>query len=338
MIVPLVDLSIRPDLEVVRMADALSDVLRSIRLKGGVFLDARFTAPWAVNSHVTAEDCKPMLAKPAQMIAYHFLVEGRMLVSVDGEPAVQADSGEVVLLPRNDTHTLASEHGIAPVNGRHLVQPTLDGGLARVNYGGGGEPVRLVCGFLGCEDIHNPLIASLPRLLTINVHEATSRAFIETSMRFAVAELIEGRLAESTVLSRLSELLLVEAVRRYADRFGEQQTGWLKGLKDPNIGRALALLHQNIAASWTAEALAKEVAMSRSAFADRFTTLVGVPPIRYLITWRMETAKIQLNETAKSIAQVAYTIGYDSEEAFSRAFKREVGVSPAAWRDQQRLS
>jgi len=319
------------------MADALSDVLRSIRLKGGVFLDARFTAPWAVNSRVTAEDCKPILAKPAQMIAYHFLIEGRMLVSVDGEPAVEAGSGEVVLLPRNDTHTLASEHGIAPVEGHHLIQPAPDGGLARVNYGGGGEPVRIVCGFLGCEDIYNPLIASLPRLLTIDMHEATSRAFIETSMRFAVAELIEGRLAESTVLSRLSELLLIEAVRRYAGRSGEQRKGWLKGLKDPNIGRALALLHQNIAESWTAGALAKEVGMSRSAFASRFTTLVGVPPIRYLTAWRMETAKIQLGETTKSIAQIAYTIGYESEEAFSRAFKREVGVSPAAWREQQKL-
>jgi AraC-like DNA-binding protein len=318
-----------------RMADALSDVLRSLRLKGGVFLEARFTAPWAVNSRVTAEDCQPILANPAQMIAYHFLIEGRMLASTEGEAAVEVGSGEVVLLPRNDTHTLASGRGVTPVDGRRLVQPAPDGGLARINYGGGGEPVRIVCGFLGCEDIYNPLIASLPRLLTINVHEATSRAFIETSMRFAVAELVEGRLAGSTVLSRLSELLLVEAVRRYADRFGEQQKGWLRGLKDPNIGRALALLHQNIAASWTAEALAKEVAMSRSAFADRFTTLVGVPPIRYLTAWRMETAKIQLGETAKSVAQVAYTIGYESEEAFSRAFKREVGVSPAAWRERQ---
>jgi AraC-like DNA-binding protein len=258
-----------------------------------------------------------------------------MFVSVDGEPAVEVGSGEVVLLPRNDIHTLASERDIAPVDGHHLVQPARDGGLARVNYGGGGEPVRIVCGFLGSEDVHNPLMASLPRLLTINVHEATSRAFIETSMRFAVAELVEGRLAESAVLSRLSEILLVEAVRRYADRFGELRKGWLGGLKDPNIGRALALLHQNIAASWTVEALAKEVAMSRSAFADRFTTLVGVPPIHYLTAWRMETAKIQLSETAKSIAQVAYTVGYESEEAFSRAFKREVGVSPAAWREQR---
>ncbi len=317
------------------MTDALSDVLRSVRLKGGVFLDARFTAPWAVSSYVAAEDCKPILAKPAQMIAYHFLIEGRMLASVEGEPAIEVRSGEVLLLPRNDTHILASEHGLAPVDGHHLVQPAPAGGLARIVYGGGGEPARMVCGFLGCEDGYNPLIASLPRLLTVNVHEATSRDFIETSLRFAVAELVEGRRAASSILTRLSELLLVEAVRRYVDRFGEELKGWLKGLKDPNIGRALALIHQNIAASWTAEALAKEVAMSRSAFVERFTALVGVPPIRYLTALRMETAKTQLRETAMSVAQVAYSIGYESEEAFSRAFKREVGMSPRPWRRQQ---
>lgn len=142
-------------------------------------------------------------------------------------------------------------------------------------------------------------------------YEATSRDLIETSLKFAVGELVEGRLAASGVLSRLSELLLVEAVRRYAERLGDQQTGWLKGFRDPNVGRALALIHQDIAAPWTAATLAKEVALSRSAFMDRFTTLVGVPPIRYLTSWRIETAKIQLRETTKSVAQVAYTVGYE---------------------------
>jgi AraC-like DNA-binding protein len=334
MIAPLVDLTIRPDLEVTLMADALSDVLRSVRLRGGVFLDARFTAPWAVNSYVTAEDCMPTLASPCQMIAYHFVIEGRMLVSVEGEPAMEVHGGEVVLLPRNDTHLLTSELGFPPVDGHRLVQPAPEGGLARVNHGGGGEPVRMVCGFLGSDDIYNPLIASLPRLLTIGMQEATSRDLIETSLKFAVGELMRGQLAATGVLSRLSELLLVEAVRRYADGLGGKRTGWLKGLRDPSVGRALTLIHRNIAAPWTAETLSKEVALSRSAFMDRFTTLVGIPPIRYLTSWRMETAKIQLRETRKSVAQVAYTVGYESEEAFSRAFKREVGMSPAPWREQ----
>jgi AraC-like DNA-binding protein len=314
------------------MIDALSNVLGTVRLRGGVFLDARFTAPWAVNSFLTAVDCAPILSRPGQLIGYHFVTEGRMLVSVEGEDPIEVRAGEVVLVPRNDVHILQSEPGQQPIDGHGLVAPSPNGGLARVNYGGGGEATRIVCGFLGCEDARNPLIATLPRLMTIDVHEATSRDLIEASLRFAVGELVEGRLAASSVLSRLSELLLVEAVRRYADGLDEHQTGWLKGLRDPSIGRALALIHQDVAKCWTAEDLAREVALSRSSFAERFHSLVGVPPMKYITTWRMEMAKNQLRETAKSVAQIAYTVGYDSEEAFSRAFKREVGTSPAAWR------
>jgi AraC-like DNA-binding protein len=315
------------------MTDVLSDVLRSIRLKGGVYLDARFTAPWAVNSFVKPESCLPFMAKPEQLVGYHFLIEGKALISVAGEPPVEVHAGEIVLIPRNDLHTLASGPGLKAVDGHNLIQHGADGGLVRVSHGGGGPVARMLCGFLGREDRnYNPLITSLPRLLKIDVRKATSRSLIESSMQFAVGELVEGREAASTVLSRLSELLLVEAVRHYADSIGNHRSGWLRGLRDAQVGRALALIHQNIAQDWTAETLAKEVAMSRSAFTDRFTTLVGVPPIRYLTSWRMESAKTQLRESAKSIAQIAYTVGYQSEEAFSRAFKKVVGVPPSAWR------
>lgn len=320
------------------MTDVLSDLLRSIRLRGGVFLDARFTAPWAVNAKLTENQCKPLLSWPSQVIAYHLVIEGRMLLCVAGEPATEVRAGEIVLLPRNDAHVLGSGVGIRPVNGDQLVVPSPEGGLARIDHGGGGEPVRIICGFLGCEDSYNPLIAALPRVLTVDMREATSKEFVETSLKFAASEVVQGRLAESNIISRLSELLLVEAVRRYADRSGGRQSGWLKGLGDPNIGRALALIHQDIAAQWTAESLAKAVAMSRSSFIERFTALVGKPPIRYLTCWRMETAKLQLRETPKSIGQIAHGVGYESDEAFSRAFKREMGASPANWREVQSRS
>jgi AraC-like DNA-binding protein len=316
------------------MTDALSDVLRSVRLKGGIFLDARFTAPWCVDSYLTAETCRPILERPAHMIGYHFILEGGMRFAVEGEPALELNAGEIVLVPRNDRHTLSSAAGMKPIDGHDLVQPSPDGGLAQVNYGGGGALTRIVCGFLGCEDIHHPLLDSLPRILRVDFREATSRDLIETSLKFAAGELAEGRLASSDLLSRLSELLLVEAVRSYAATLDGDRTGWLRGLRDPQIGRALSLMHQDIAAPWTAESLAKEVALSRSGFIERFTGLVGMPPIRYLTAWRMETAKLQLRETTRSIAQIAHAVGYDAEEAFSRAFKREVGVSPAPWREQ----
>lgn len=314
--------------------DALPDLLRAVRLAGGVFLDARLTAPWCVASEITAEDCRPHLAAPAQIIGYHFVVSGGMLVSVGGGPAIPVRAGEIVLLPRNDGHTLASAPGLKPVDGHRLVQPSADGGLARIVHGGGGEPTHLVCGFLGSDEAHNPLIASLPRVLKLDVRQGTAGDWIEASMRFAAAELVEGRLATSGVLSRLSELLLVEAVRHYSAALPEGGAGWLRGLKDAQVGRALALIHRDLDTPWSAEALAREVALSRSAFVERFSALVGVPPIRYLTAWRLRAARRQLRETGKTVAQLAHAVGYESAEAFSRAFKREFGVSPLHWRER----
>ncbi|MCC6775514.1 MAG: AraC family transcriptional regulator [Hyphomicrobiales bacterium] len=315
--------------------DALSDVLRSVRLAGGVFLDSLFTAPWCVRTNVQPEDCRPYLAAPSQMIAYHFILDGRLLASVADEPPIEIAAGEIVLLPRNDVHMLASGRGVTPVSGRELVRPSLDGGLPGIRYGGGGATTRVVCGFLGTEEPCNPLISTLPRILKLDVREGTSRDWIEASMRFAGDELAGGRLASAGMMSRLSELLLIEAVRQYSATLPDGAVGWLMGLRDPQIGRALALVHGDLAAPWSAESLAKEVAMSRSAFVDRFASLVGTPPIRYLTVWRLQTAKLMLRESRKTIAQLAYAVGYESEEAFSRAFKREFGLPPGRWREQQ---
>ena len=315
------------------MTDPLSDVLRAVRLTGGVFIDAHFTAPWCITANMTADDCRPFLANPTQLIAYHFIVDGRMLLSVAGEPSVEVRAGEVVLLPRNDGHTMASASGIAPVRAGTLIQSSPEGGLAQIRYGGGGEATHFVCGYLGSEGGCNPLIASLPRVLTLDVRQGMSREWIEASVRFAASELAQGRLASSSVLSRLSELLFVEAVRTYSATLGDQAAGWLRGLRDPQVGKALAVMHQRIGQPWSAEDLAREAALSRSAFMDRFTSLVGMPPIRYLTVWRLETAKLYLRETAQTIAQLAHAVGYESEEAFSRAFKREFGVSPGRWRE-----
>jgi len=269
------------------MVDPLSEVLRSVRLTGGVFLDARFTAPWCVTAQLAPEDCKPFLAAPAQLIAYHFVIEGSLLLGLDGSAPAKIDAGEIVILPRNDGHTLASAAGLDPVPADGLIQPGPEGGLAQIDHGGGGTPTHIVCGFLGSEEAHNPLLATLPPVLKIDVKQGTARDWVEASVKFAARELAEGKFATSGVMSRLSELLFVEAVRNYASTLDDVQTGWLKGLKDPYVGRALALLHNRIAAPWTAEMLAAEVALSRSAFNERFTALVGMPPIRYLTYWRL---------------------------------------------------
>jgi AraC-like DNA-binding protein len=309
-------------------------MLRSISLSGGIFLDARFTAPWSVISQITPGECRPHLSNPLQLIGYHFVLEGSLLVSTDGTPPIEAHAGEIVLLPRNDPHVLASAAGIAPLSGADLIQPSPAGMLARIVHGGGGAATHIVCGFLGSDEAYTPLLDTLPKVLTLNVREGTSRDWIDASMRFAAGELAAGRLASSGIVSRLSELLLAEAIRAYADSLPDDETGWLRGLRDPQVGRALALLHRDVAAAWTAESLAAAVAMSRSAFVDRFGALVGQPPIRYLTTLRLQTARRRLRDGSTPLGRLAPAVGYASEEAFSRAFKREFGLSPSQWREQ----
>jgi AraC-like DNA-binding protein len=314
--------------------DALSDVLRAVRLSGAVFLEAEFTAPWCITSRLSPEDCRPFVVNPQHIIAYHYVVEGRVLVQAAGEAPVQLRAGEIVLLPRNDEHCMGSEITSRPVRGDKLVQTPDNGGLMRIVHGGGGERTRIVCGFLGSEVKHNPVLAALPRVLTLDVRRTGAAQWIESSFHFAAAEVGAGRAGAGTVLSKLSELLFVEAVRQYVDALPSERRGWLAGLRDPYVGRALALMHARLAHPWTAEDLAQQVGLSRSAFAERFTGIIGDPPLRYLAAWRMQLASQRLSDSHLPIAQIAYEIGYESEAAFNRAFKREFGTPPAAWRRQ----
>jgi AraC-like DNA-binding protein len=317
------------------MTDPLAEVLRSVRLTGGLFLDAYFSDPWCVLSEIRPVDTRHFLNPPMQLVGYHYVISGRMLAQVAGGAPIEVNAGEIVLLPRNEPHLLGTALGERAIPGHELVQPSPEGGLMRARHGGGDTETHIVCGFLGSEESYNPLIATLPPLLKLDVREAASRGLIEASMHFAAGELAAGRMGTSDVMSRLSELLIVEAVRSYAATQKEDETGWLKGVADPQIGKVLALMHDRIDAPWSAEALAAEAAMSRSAFLDRFTRTVGMPPMRFLTNWRLQTARRYLRETRKSVAQLAHAVGYESEEAFSRAFKREFGMAPAHWREQR---
>lgn len=301
-----------------------------------MFLDARFTAPWRVASQMQPDYCRPFIPNVEQIIGYHYLIEGSLIVEVDGEAPIEIVAGEIVILPRNDPHILSSAGArLTPTESAQLVKYSSDGGLARIRHGGGGAPTNIICGFLATQGTYNPFLSALPKVLTVDVRKAASRDWIETSVRFAAEELVRGRLAGSSVMSRLSEVLLVEAMREYSASLGDGQHGWLRGLKDPQIARALAVIHRDIAAPLTAEDLAREAALSRSAFVEKFSDVIGMPPIRYLTLWRLEAAKRHLQDSRMSIDQIAQTIGYESEEGFRRAFKREVGASPAKWRAQK---
>jgi AraC-like DNA-binding protein len=314
--------------------DPLSEVLLSVRLTGGVFLAWDFSAPWCVSVAIAPDDCMPFIQKPMQMLAYHVVLDGELVVAVDGEPTVKVGAGEIVMFPHNDAHTLGSAPGLKPISAGELLRSAPGGQPFRMSHGGGGAVTRIVCGFLASEEPFNPLISTLPKVLKVDVRRSASREWIETSVRFAAGELAEGRLASSGVMTRLSETLLTEAVQQFSATRPDDDLGWLRGLKDPYIGRALVLIHRRMGEPWSADLLASEVALSRSAFVERFTSLVGMPPIRYLTVVRLQAAKNKLRETGKSIAELAYSFGYDSGEGFSRAFKREYGVSPAQWREQ----
>jgi transcriptional regulator GlxA family with amidase domain len=190
----------------------------------------------------------------------------------------------------------------------------------------------MVCGFLGCATAKdNPVISTLPPMLKLKV-EGGAGEWIRSTFRYAAEEVSAGRPGSETVLAKLSELLFVEAVRSYAESLPNDRTGWLAGLREPFVGRALALLHQDLTRRWTVDDLGREVGLSRSALADRFIRLIGMPPMHYLAHWRMHVATQKLRNTRASLAQVAESVGYDSEAAFSRAFKKAFGVAPATWR------
>lgn len=312
--------------------DALSDVLRVIRLSGGVFLQAEFTSPWCVSGQVGVDDCKPYLAAPRHVIAFHFVATGGMQLRVEGRDPIEVLAGEIVMLPHNSVHLFGSELNSTPVLARDIVQPPQNGRLARIVHGGGGEATQLLCGFLGCDTPFSPLLMALPTVLKLNVRIRASGAWIESSFRFAASEIAAGRLGSTTVLAKLSELLFVEAISQFVADLPAERRGWLAGLRDPQVSRALALLHARPIEEWTAESLAHEVGMSRSAFAERFSSLVGQPPMQYLALWRMHLAAQQLREGRGSVAQIGFGIGYESEAAFSRAFKRQFGESPGTWR------
>jgi AraC-like DNA-binding protein len=288
-----------------------------------------------MSARVSPEQCAPALGPASHLILYHYVVEGELHVRIEGQDheSLVIGAGELVLLPRNDMHLMGSDLSLPPVRGRDIIQPPKDGGLSSIHHGGTGTRTRMICGFLGCASAEgNPVISTLPPLLKLSAEQSGAAEWIRSTFQYAAEEVAAGRPGSETVLAKLSELLFVEAVRRYAEALPDGQTGWLAGLREPHVARALALMHRDINRRWTVDDLGREVGLSRSALAERFIRLIGIPPMHYLAGWRMQVATQKLRNTSASLAQVAEIVGYDSEAAFSRAFKKAFGVAPATWR------
>lgn len=319
--------------------DALSDVLRVAHLTGGVFLNAEFFEPWCVAAQLQPQYCAPFIGSTSHLILYHYVVDGSLKVQVEGEEMFWLNSGEVVMFPHNDAHLLGSQLDLPPALASDVIVPSPNGGVYAIRLGGDGARTRLVCGFLGCDSVEgNLLISTLPRALRLNADEGSAGEWIRSTFQYAADEVASGRPGSETVLAKLSELLFVETVRRYADNLPESETGWLAGLRDHYVARALALFHRDITRCWTVDELGREVGLSRSALGERFTRLMGMAPMHYFAQWRMQVAAQELRNSSASLAQVASNVGYQSEAAFSRAFKKAFRTAPATWRRLHSLS
>ena len=313
--------------------DALSDALRVLRLTGAVFLDAEFTAPWCVVSRGNHPPAPGLSAGP-NTVFFHVLTEGRCKARLlqDGT-TLDLAAGDLMMLPRNDDHLMGSDLLLAPTVADTLVRPPTETGLLRIEHGGGGEKTRFVCGYLSCDErLCGPILEALPRILRVPLGDGPATTWLPTLLRAGTRETAASRPGGETVLAKLSELLFVEAMRRYIELLPEQETGWLAALRDRFVGRALALLHERPGHPWTVEELGDEVGLSRSALAQRFTDIIGQAPIQYLTRWRLTIAAQRLRNERASLGRIAEDSGYDSGAAFNRAFKRAFGTTPAAWR------
>jgi AraC-like DNA-binding protein len=314
--------------------DALSDVLKTVRLTGAIFFDCSAQAPWVAEQPPREMILAKVLPGAEHLIAYHLVIAGHCYASIIGGEPMLVEAGELLVFPHGDPHVLSSSPGMR-------ADPSAPGSFGAgeggqmpliVNYGNdAAAEAKFICGYLACDARpFNPLIESLPKVIKIG-WQGGGAGWLGDFARVAKDESTSKRRGGESVLAKLSELMFIEVLRRYLEELPPERAGWLAGLRDPLVGKALSLMHERPAHNWTVDELAKGVFVSRSVLAERFTNLVGIPPMQYLAQWRMQIAW-GLLRGGSNIASVAAETGYGSEAAFSRAFKKAVGTSPSAWR------
>ena len=312
--------------------DALSETLRVVRLVGAIFIHGRFTAPWCYQSP-HADSAAPLLEPTAErVVIFHMITEGDCWVELEGQPPLRLSAGDAVVFPQGDAHRMASEPGLEPASGARL-----DHVLSRrprlLAYGGGGATTRLVCGYLACDArLARMLLAGLPPVVKVSVRGSNAGIWLEASLRYALAEARSPRPGGAGVLAKLAEVLFIEVLRLHMNEQAEGRTGWLAGVNDRIVGAALRSMHGNPAHPWTLEELARAAGTSRSVLAERFQQLVAQSPMQYLTQWRMLLASNLLCRSSAPLSRIAEEVGYQTDTAFSRAFRREFGAPPAAWR------
>jgi AraC-like DNA-binding protein len=310
--------------------DVLSEVFRVVRLEGALFFNGEFSAPWCVSSSRSTAIAPYLSPEAGHLIIYHFLTEGRAYARLREGRREELTAGDIVIFPHGDAHVLGNGSPEKPVDSLQMFAKNLTQGLKLARFGGGGEITRFVCGFMACEPrLSEVFLAGLPNMLKVHVANEPSGQWLENSIRFSVGEVNGSNAGSGLVLAKLSEVLFVETLRRYINALPPDQIGWLAGARDPLIGQALALVHKEPAHPWTLSNLARRIGLSRTRFAERFRHFLGESPMAYLAQWRLKLGAEILQSTEDSIMEVAAAVGYGSEAAFNRAFKREFDCPPA---------
>ena len=314
--------------------DVLSDLLRVIRLKGALFLHADFREPWCVNAPSGGDLARDLSPGTEHMAICHLVVNGRCRVQLPGRAPVLLEAGDVVVLPHGDAHRVGSGLNCGPIETLGALEIDVPQ-LSRLSYGGHGDSAELVCGWFAYErQIATPLTSTLPPMFHARIRDRAAGAWLESAIQYAVQEASSSSPGSGAMASHLAEVLFLEALREHIENLPEAATGWLAGLRDPQIGRCIALMHERPADSWTVATLAQAVHVSRTVLAERFSALVGVPPMHYLKRWRIALAASLLRSSQAGLARIAEQVGYESEAALCRAFKAEYGTPPGAWRRQ----
>jgi AraC-like DNA-binding protein len=318
--------------------DVLSEVLKAVKLDGALFFNAEFSSPWCFRSPASRTAAPYLSADSRHVIIYHLVTEGRGYIRLERDETISSlmlTSGDIVVVAHGDPHIMGNGPPIPPVDSMRELQRVLSQGLKLSRHGGGGELTKVVCGYMACDpQLSGVFLAGLPALWKINIrHEGTGQ-WLEQSIRYWVDNAEVALPGGKAVMARLSEVLFIETLRRYIALLPPQQTGWLAGVRDPEVGKALALLHRMPAQPWTTGGLAEEVGVSRSVLAERFQRYLSEGPMAYLARWRLSLGAHKLATTTSSVVEIAGDVGYESESAFNRAFKREFGLPPARFRSQ----
>jgi AraC-like DNA-binding protein len=313
--------------------DALSEALHSVHMTGAIFFDAVCTAPWGFAVPAMHQAAHLLSPGTERLIGYHLVTEGKAFVRLEDAEEVALEAGDIAVIPHGNPHTVTNGAPTRLIDSGSVIGGFLAGGLSTFRIGGGGETTRFVCGYFGCERHAERLFLNgLPAMIKINVRGDAAGEWLESSVRHLLSEAGSVRAGRAMLLSKMAEALFIETLRRYMETLPPEQIGWLAGARDPVVGTALALLHRKPSHHWTVAELAAEAGSSRAVVAKRFTRLLGEPPLTYLARWRLQLAARKLQTTRQAVLQVASDVGYESEAAFNRAFKREFGVPPAQYR------